>query len=153
MNEGPPTRWDRFVIRHRHRGNLLVHAISAALYFGGPLLALALWSPWPLAGFAVSGLVGAAGHFLFHDGGVDRREATFAAEVPGYVLLMFWRILLGRYGEDVALAEARLAVPPLPGSPWGPGATPPGAGGAAAEGGSPGGRAEGAALPPGPSGG
>lgn len=149
MNEGPPTRWDRFVIRHRHRGNLVVHAISAALYFGCPLLALGLWSPWPLAGFVVSGLVGASGHHLFGDGGVDRREASFAAEVPGYVLLVFWRILRGRYGEDVALAERRLGVPPLAGSPWGPRSTPAGEAG----GGAPDPGLDRAALPPGPSGG
>lgn len=133
MSDDPeaPTRWDRFVIRHRRRGNLLVHALSAALYFGCPVWALLAWSPWPLAGFAVSGLVGAAGHYAFGDGGVDRREATFAVEVPGYVLLMFWRIVTGRYAEDVALAERRLGAAPVSrGRPVrAPPALPPGGGG------------------------
>jgi hypothetical protein len=112
---GVLTRWDRFVLRHRKPGNLAIHAVSALLYFGCPVVALALRSPWPLIGFAVSGLVGSAGHHLFRDGVVDAREASFAAEVPGYVVRMFYRLARGRYRTDIALAEARLrASPALP---------------------------------------
>lgn len=100
--------WDCFVVRHTHRGNLAIHALSAAMFFGGPLVALVLWSPWPLLGFAASGAVGASGHWLFKDGGVSPREATSQPEVPPWVLLMFWMLLRGTWWPEVQAARDRL---------------------------------------------
>jgi len=103
------TPWDRFVLRHTKPGNLAVHALSSLLFFGTPILALVLWSPWPLLGFAISGWVGAAGHRIFKDGGVSLREATAQPEVPYFVLVMFWRIARGVYAQDIARAQDKLA--------------------------------------------
>lgn len=111
---GPLPRWPAFVLRHRHPGNLVVHAISAVLFWGFPWIALVTGDPRWWIGFLVSGVVGAAGHYVFADGGVSLREATSQPEVPWYVLRMFWRIARRRYAEDVAHAEAlRAERPPL----------------------------------------
>ena len=99
-------RWPAFVLRHRHPGNLAVHAASAVLFWVFPWIALTTGNPGWWIGFLVSGVVGAAGHYVFGDGGVSLREATSQPEVPWYVLRMFWRIARGRYGEDIAAAEA-----------------------------------------------
>lgn len=100
--------WDLFVVRHTHPGNLAIHALSAALFFGGPVVALLWWTPWPLVGFALSGLLGASGHALFKDGGVSPREATSQPEVPPWVLLMFWMLLTGTWWPEVEQARERL---------------------------------------------
>lgn len=106
----PLSPWERFVLRHTKPGNFAVHALSALLFFGMPILALALWTPWPLLGFAISGWVGAAGHRLFDDGGVSLKEATAQPEVPYYVLIMFWRLATGGYAEELRRARARAAL-------------------------------------------
>ena len=100
-------RWSRFGLRHRHPGNLAVHAVSAVLFWVFPWISLATGDWRWLLGFAVSGVVGASGHYLFGDGGVSLREATSQPEVPWYVLRMFWRLATGRYAEDIAAAEGQ----------------------------------------------
>ncbi len=95
------TPWQHFVLRHTKPGNLAVHALSAVCFFGGPPMALITWNPWWLAPFLVSGLIGAAGHHLFDDGGVNAREATSQPEVPGYVLIMFWMLARGQWWNEV----------------------------------------------------
>lgn len=104
------TGWESFVLRHTRPGNLAVHFASMLLFFGSPLAALLLWSPWPLLGFAVSGAVGTAGHYLFHDGTVSVRESTSQPEVPYFVLVMFWKIARGTYGQEIAAARAKQAA-------------------------------------------
>lgn len=101
------TAWERFVLRHTRPGNLAIHFVSMLLYFGSPLVALLLWSPWPLVGFVVSGVVGTSGHYLFRDGSVSVRESTARPEVPYYVVVMFWKIARGEYGREIAAARAK----------------------------------------------
>jgi hypothetical protein len=102
------TPWERFVVRHTKAGNLAVHFVSMLLFFGAPPLALVTWSPWPLLGFAVSGLVGTAGHVIFRDGTVSVRESTAQPEVPYYVLIMFWKIARRQYAAEVEAARTKL---------------------------------------------
>ncbi|HVJ92709.1 MAG TPA: hypothetical protein VM580_23070 [Labilithrix sp.] len=107
------TPWDRFVLRHRRPGNLVVHFVSAILFFGSPLAALVFKQPWLLLGFFSSGLLGAAGHHVFADGVVSVREATVATEVPYFVLVMFYKIARGTYATDIerALSKVKLEEP------------------------------------------
>lgn len=109
--------WDRFVLRHQKPGNLAVHFVSMLCFYGGPVAALAAGDAWYLAYFFASGLIGGLGHYLFDDGRVDLRELTSRPEVPHYVVVMFWRILRGRYAEDTRRARenARRAPSDVPG--------------------------------------
>lgn len=99
--------WDRFVLRHQKPGNLAVHFVSMLCFFGSPVAALAARDARYLAFFFASGLIGGLGHWLFDDGRVDLRELTSRPEVPHYVVVMFWRLLTGRYAEDTRLARER----------------------------------------------
>ncbi len=112
--DGGLTRWQSFVLRHTKPGNLILHAISAACFFGAPVVAMLTTNPWWLLPFFVSGLIGSAGHRLFDDGGVNLRETTSAPEVPGYVLIMFWMLARGQWWDEVA--RARQAMPATPAS-------------------------------------
>jgi hypothetical protein len=112
------TPWDLFVLRHRKPGNLVVHFVSALLFFGTPVAALVLMQPWLLEGFFSSGMVGAAGHYVFKDSGVSVREATVATEVPYFVLVMFYKIARGTYAADIERAMAKSAATlPAPARP------------------------------------
>ena len=107
---GPaPGDWERFVVRHTAPGNLVVHAVSFVLFWGSPLVALVAWDWRWLVGYVVSGPLGAAGHWLFEDGDVSVREATFQPAVPIYVAIMFWKLLRRQWREEIAKARDELA--------------------------------------------
>jgi len=106
---GPaPLDWERFVVRHTARGNLVVHGVSFVFFWGGPVAALAAWDWRYLILYVVSGPLGALGHHLFEDGDVSVREATFQPAVPFYVTVMFWKLARGRWGDEIARARAAL---------------------------------------------
>lgn len=102
------TSWDLFVLRHRDPNNLKVHFVSFVVYYGSPVLALVFANWWWLLGLPLSGLIGASGHYLFKDGGVKVREATFDPLVVTYVTYMFIRIALRRYPADITAAEQKM---------------------------------------------
>jgi len=104
------TSWDVFVLRHTHPTNLRIHVVSFAMFWGGPLLALALWSPWPLLLFALSGVVGGLGHHLTEDSYVSAREATSSPLTVLYASFVVVLYLTGRYAPHIARARARAGV-------------------------------------------
>jgi hypothetical protein len=106
MNE-PLTAWDQFVLRHRRPSNLVLHFISFFCFFGGPVLALLLWNPWYLVLFFASGLVGAAGHWISGDGGVNLRETTSSPQVVKFNTIMVYKVLSGSYRADIERALAK----------------------------------------------
>jgi hypothetical protein len=106
----PLTDWDLFVLRHRKPGNWVVHFVSLLLFYLSPVAAWATRDPWWLAGFLSSGVLGALGHFVFKDGGVNLRETTSSPTVAFFfVPRMFLRLFTGRYAQDLRTADARLA--------------------------------------------
>ena len=104
------SEWEAFCLRHSKPGNLWLHFVSFLCFWGGPVLAWVKWNPWWLLPFFASGLIGVLGHALFKDGEVSTREATYQVTVPFLVTWMFLRILLGRYGGDLARARAKQAA-------------------------------------------
>jgi hypothetical protein len=102
--------WELFVLRHHRPLNLAIHACSFAMFWGGPVAALATGEPAWLVAFFASGAVGAFGHWISGDGGVDLREATRSPTVVFFVTRLFARLLLGRYGEDLRRARDGLAA-------------------------------------------
>ena len=106
----PPTtlsEWQGFVLRHQKFGNLSFHFVSSLAFFVSPIVAIMTSNVLWLGFFAMSGLMGTAGHFLCKDGSVSAREATFQLSVPYFVLKMFWEILIGRYGRTTQDALAK----------------------------------------------
>lgn len=109
-SSGEVSSWDVFVLRHTHPTNLRIHVVSFAMFWGGPLLALAFWSPWPLVLFALSGVVGGFGHHVTGDSGVSVREATSSPLTVLYASFVVVLHLSGRYAPHIARARARAAV-------------------------------------------
>ena len=98
------SEWHNFVLRHQKLGNLGFHFVSSLFFFVSPLLAVWTRNPFWLGFFLISGVLGTAGHYLFNDGGVSVREATFQLSVPYFVLKMFWEILIRRYSRTTEQA-------------------------------------------------
>jgi hypothetical protein len=103
------TSWDFFVLRHRDKRNLIVHFISFLVYYFSPVAAIIMRNPWYLVGLPISGAIGAFGHYIFKDGGVNTHEATSSPRVVFYVTIMFYRILRGKYWDDISLALTKQA--------------------------------------------
>jgi hypothetical protein len=99
--------WDFFVLRHRKFPNLVVHFVTFVMYWGCLPVAYSMGNPWWLLGLPLSGAIAAPSHYLFDDGGVSLREATWDPLVPFFVTILFWRLARGLYWQDVAEAEAR----------------------------------------------
>lgn len=101
--------WDLFVLRHHKPQNLVLHAVSALMFFGSPLYGLVTrdwtWFLW----FCLSGCIGTAAHYLVRDGTVTLREGTSSPRVVGFNVRMWWRVFSGRYRGDIMGAKARLA--------------------------------------------
>lgn len=106
----PPDAWDLFVLRHSKRGNLVIHFVSFLVYYGALIGLAVTWNPWWIVGLFVSGAIGSSGHYLFDDGGVKLREATFSPQVVFFVTIMFWRLARGVYFDDIAAARERYEV-------------------------------------------
>ena len=93
--------WQAFVLRHKKPTNLVLHFVSAVLFFGSPVGFLLTWDPiWVWPWFA-SGFVGTGAHYVTGDGNVTLRQATSSPETIWHNLRMWWRIVSGRYAEDV----------------------------------------------------
>lgn len=60
-----------------------------------------------LVGFFISGGVGALSHHLTGDGKVNLQEATSSPRVVFYVTIMFAKLALGTYQNDIDRANAR----------------------------------------------
>lgn len=101
--------WDLFVLRHHKPSNLLLHFVSAVLFFGSPVYGLVTrdlsWFAW----FCLSGCVGSGAHYLTRDGTVTLRQGTSSPRVVAFNLRMWWRLFTGRYASDVVRARALLA--------------------------------------------
>lgn len=102
------TSWDFFCLRHRKTPNLVVHFLTWILYLVSFYFILVhrQWT-WFLGVFA-SGAIAAPSHYLFDDGGVNLREATWDPLVPFFVTIMFLRMARGLYFEDVEKALAKV---------------------------------------------
>lgn len=103
------TSWDLFVLRHRDHRNLIVHFISFLVYYFSPVIAIIFKNPWYLLGLPLSGAIGASGHYLFKDGGVNTKEATRSPQVVFFVTIMFYRIFRGKYQGDIEQAMSKQA--------------------------------------------
>ncbi len=103
------TAYEAFVLRHTHPLNLWVHVVSFVMFWGGPLAALALWSPWPLLAFVLSGPMGAFGHFISGDSDVNLRETTSSPQVVWFSSTICLKFLRGTYQADIDRAREKFA--------------------------------------------
>ena len=105
----PLSSWDLFVLRHQKKSNLWGHFISFLMFYGGLIGAAVTQNGWWLIPFFLSGAMGALSHFLSGDSKVDMKEATSSPRVVFYVTIMFYKIAMGRYSEDIEAANGRYA--------------------------------------------
>jgi NAD(P)-dependent dehydrogenase (short-subunit alcohol dehydrogenase family) len=100
--------WHAFVLRHKKPANLVLHFASAVMFFGAPLLGLFTGDVRFVWVWLGSSIVGSSAHYLTRDGVVTVRQATSSPKVVGYNVRMWWRVITGRYADDIRDALASL---------------------------------------------
>lgn len=93
--------WDIFVLKHQHPINILLH-ITGILFFYG--LLFVIWKSknyWLIFGLPLTQLIGLAGHFLFERSHIDIQDAVFSWRASFCLGKMLFRVLSGKYGEDI----------------------------------------------------
>jgi hypothetical protein len=99
--------WDIFLVRHQHPLNVGLHLVGMLIFYG--LLFSALWfhNAWILLGLPLGQLTGLMGHILFERSEIELRDAVFSWRVSFCLGRMLWRIILGKYNQDV---QQRVAI-------------------------------------------
>ena len=100
--------WDIFLLQHQHPMNVALHVVGILIFYGLLFAALGFQNPWILLGLPLSQLTGLMGHLLFEHSEIKLRDAVFSCRVSFCLGRMLWRILLGKYREDVRQRVERL---------------------------------------------
>ncbi|MCT7972052.1 DUF962 domain-containing protein [Laspinema olomoucense] len=93
--------WDIFLLKHQHPMNVALHVVGILIFYG--ILFAAVWfqNSWILLGLPLTQLTGLMGHFWFERSEIQLRDAVFSWRASFCLGRMLWRILLGKYKEDV----------------------------------------------------
>ena len=98
--------WIAFCCDHSDPGNIALHLLAWAAFWGGLLLGLMHQDPsWLLATLA-AGPLARLGHELFEQETALEEVLPLAGWIPWHVGRMVFRVLIGRYADDVAAARS-----------------------------------------------
>jgi N-acyl-D-aspartate/D-glutamate deacylase len=100
--------WDVFVLKHQRPANVACHMAGVVIFYGLLAVAWATGNPWWLCLLPSSQLIGLAGHRLFEQSHIDRRDAVFSLRASRCLNRMFVRVLTGRYFRDVRRLQRQL---------------------------------------------
>lgn len=93
--------WDIFVLKHQHPINIALHIIGIFFFYG---LLFTIWKShnfWLVLGLPLTQLIGLAGHFLFERSYIDLQDAVFSWRASFCLGKLLFRVLFGKYGEDI----------------------------------------------------
>ncbi|MCT7963338.1 DUF962 domain-containing protein [Laspinema sp. D1] len=93
--------WDIFLLKHQHPMNVALHVVGILIFYAVLFAALWFQNSWFLLGLPLTQLTGLMGHFWFERSEIELRDAVFSWRASFCLGRMLWRILLGKYKEDV----------------------------------------------------
>jgi len=102
--------WDVFVLKHQHRGNVLLHCVAVLMMYGSLLAVVVTHDFWWLLLVPLSQATGLAGHVLFERSHVDMRDVVFSWRASRCLNRMFFAVLRGRYGGEVGRVRHAFAA-------------------------------------------
>jgi N-acyl-D-aspartate/D-glutamate deacylase len=97
--------WTVFLLKHQHPANVAMHCVAFVLMYFIPAFALCAGKFWLLLLMPISQIVGLVGHWLFERSPIDQRDTLFSWRAFASLHLMFFSVLVGRYGVDAARAK------------------------------------------------
>lgn len=93
--------WEIFVLKHQHPVNILIHMVSAILFYGVPLTALYTRNPWILCLMPFSSGIGVFGHAICERTNVGFKDSICSPDVVRCSTKMFYRVIIGKYSQDI----------------------------------------------------
>jgi len=93
--------WDVFVLKHQHPINIVFHLIGIIFFYGLLLTIWQLQNYWLILGLPFTQLIGLAGHFFFERSHIDLQDAVFSWRASLCLGRLLFRVLSGKYGEDI----------------------------------------------------
>jgi len=93
--------WDVFVLKHQHPINIVFHLIGILFFYGLLLMIWQLQNYWLILGLPFTQLIGLAGHFFFERSHIDLQDAVFSWRASLCLGRLLFRVLSGKYGEDI----------------------------------------------------
>jgi N-acyl-D-aspartate/D-glutamate deacylase len=100
--------WDIFVLKHQHPFNIALHALGVVIFYGLLIAAFALKNYWLLLLLPSSQIVGLIGHSIFERSYIDLQDALFSFRASRSLNRMFFQLITGRYGKEIAAKRAIL---------------------------------------------
>ena len=99
--------WEIFVLKHQNPFNILIHMLSAILFYGIPITALYTRNLWILCLMPFSSGIGVLGHTIFERTNVGFKDSVFSPQVVRCSTKMFYRVITGKYFEDIQKINTR----------------------------------------------
>jgi hypothetical protein len=93
--------WDIFVLKHQHPINITFHIIGIFFFYSFIFLAYLQHNPWLLLGLPLTQIIGLIGHLLFEHSHIDIQDAIFSWRASRSLGKMLFRVLQGKYREDI----------------------------------------------------
>lgn len=93
--------WDIFVLKHQHPINIILHILGIFIFYSILLGAAYFHNIWLLCALPLTQLVGLTGHLLFERSHIDIQDAVFSWRASRCLGKMLWRVIIGKYKEDV----------------------------------------------------
>jgi N-acyl-D-aspartate/D-glutamate deacylase len=100
--------WEIFVFKHQNPWNIALHAAGVAYIYFFLGFALITKNFWLLLFLPISQLIGLVGHYFFERNHIDLQDAVFSLRASKCLNRMFYRILTGKYFDDIRTVRARL---------------------------------------------
>lgn len=99
--------WEIFVLKHQQPYNITFHMIGVILFYGVPITALYTQNPWLLCWMPLSPTIGLIGHWVFERSNIDLQDAILSVRTVRCFNKMFYRVLIGKYTEDIQEMNVR----------------------------------------------
>ena len=100
--------WDIFVLKHQHPLNIAFHVLGVVIFYALLIAAFAMKNYWLLLLLPSSQIVGLIGHRFFERSTIDLQDAVFSIRASRSLNKMFFKLITGRYFEEIERKRERL---------------------------------------------
>jgi hypothetical protein len=100
--------WDIFVLKHQDVRNISSHFLGVLIIYSILVSVLLTRNFWLLLLLPLSQIIGLLGHFLFERSHIDKKDAIFSWRAVYCLNKMFFRVLTGKYFQDIRNVNEKL---------------------------------------------
>jgi hypothetical protein len=110
--------WDIFLLKHQNPFNIALHVLGVVIFYGLLIAAFAMKNYWLLLLLPSSQIVGLIGHRFFERSYIDLQDAVFSIRASRSLNKMFFKLITGKYFEEIEEKKERLRGYQLAQAEW-----------------------------------